>query len=86
MSMEERLIEFVAGLRAAGVRISVAESMDSFRAVEEIGLQDRGSFRAALRTTLVKEPSDVPAFDKLFPQYWGTDRATDDSGPAKPHA
>jgi uncharacterized protein with von Willebrand factor type A (vWA) domain len=69
--MEERLLEFIAGLRAAGVRISVAESGDSFRAVEEIGVQDRDLFRAALCTTLVKEPTDIEAFNRLFPLYFG---------------
>ncbi len=73
MSMEERLIEFVAGLRAAGVRISVAESADSFRAVEAVGVTDRDTFRAALRATLIKEPADVPVFDRLFPLYFGLD-------------
>jgi uncharacterized protein with von Willebrand factor type A (vWA) domain len=73
MAMEERLIEFVTGLRAAGVRISVAESADSFRAVQEIGAQSREDFRAALRTTLVKEPADVPTFDRLFSLYFGID-------------
>ncbi|HEX9118086.1 MAG TPA: VWA domain-containing protein [Anaerolineae bacterium] len=73
MGMEERLIEFVTGLRAAGVRISVAESADSFRAVEEIGAGSRNDFRSALRTTLVKEPTDVPTFERLFPMYFGVE-------------
>ncbi len=73
MAIDERLIEFVAGLRAAGVRISVAESADGFRAVQEVGALARDDFRAALRTTLVKEPTDVPTFDRLFPLYFGVE-------------
>ncbi|HEY66119.1 MAG TPA: VWA domain-containing protein [Caldilineae bacterium] len=73
MGIEERLIEFIAGLRAEGVRISVAESADSFKAVEEIGVVDRDAFRAALRTTLIKEPADIPVFERLFPLYFGLD-------------
>ena len=69
--MEERLIEFIAGLRAAGVRISVAESADGFRAIEEVGVQERDIFCSALRTTLIKDPADVEAFDRLFPLYFG---------------
>jgi uncharacterized protein with von Willebrand factor type A (vWA) domain len=71
--MEDRLIEFIAGLRAAGVRISVAESADGFRAIEEVGVMDRDTFRSALRTTLIKEPADVSVFDRLFPLYFGVD-------------
>jgi uncharacterized protein len=73
MAIEERLIEFVAGMRAAGVRISVAESADGFRAIQEIGAESRDDFRSALRTTLVKEPADVPTFDRLFPLYFSVD-------------
>jgi uncharacterized protein len=71
--MEQRIIDFIAGLRSAGVRISIAESADAFRAVETLGVQDRERFRVALRTTLVKESQDVPTFDQLFPLYFGND-------------
>jgi uncharacterized protein len=69
--MEERIVEFIAGLRAAGVRISVAESADSFRAISAVGVLEREIFRSALRTTLIKDPADVEAFDRLFPLYFG---------------
>ena len=71
--MEQRIIDFIAGLRSAGVRISIAESADAFRAVETLGVQDRERFRVALRATLVKEAQDVPTFDELFPMYFGSD-------------
>ena len=69
--MEERIVDFIAGLRAAGVRVSVAESGDAFRAVEQVGVMDRDTFRLALRTTLIKEAQDVPTFERLFPLYFG---------------
>lgn len=72
-SIEQRLVEFVAGLRAAGVRVSVAETADGFRAIEEAGATDPNVFRWALRSTLIKEPADVPIFDRLFPLYFGPD-------------
>ena len=71
--MEQRIIDFIAGLRAAGVRISIAESADAFRAVDLLGAQDRDTFRVSLRTTLVKEPADVPTFEQLFPLYFDSD-------------
>lgn len=70
--MDQRVIEFVAALRAAGVRVSLAESADAFRAIEQIGIMDRDLFRAALRTTLVKDLTDTPEFEKLFPIYFGS--------------
>jgi len=71
--MEQRIIDFIAGLRAAGVRISIAESADAFRAVEALGAQDRERFRVALRATLVKEEQDLPTFEQLFPLFFSSD-------------
>jgi uncharacterized protein with von Willebrand factor type A (vWA) domain len=50
--MDERLVEFSALLRQNGVRVSVAESMDAFRALGVTGLMERAEVRAALRTTM----------------------------------
>jgi hypothetical protein len=70
--MDQRIIEFVAALRAAGVRISIAESEDAFRAARRIGIRDPHIFRDALRTTLVKEAHHRAIFDRLFPLYFGS--------------
>jgi hypothetical protein len=70
--MEQRIIDFIAGLRAAGVRISIAESEDAFNATRCMGILDRGDFQDSLRTTLVKEAMDRPIFDQLFPLYFGS--------------
>jgi len=71
--MDQRIIDFIAGLRAAGVRISVAESEDAFKATRCMGIAKRGDFQDSLRTTLVKEATDRPIFDQLFPLYFGSD-------------
>lgn len=71
--MEKRLLEFIAGMRLAGVRISVAESEDAFRAVQCIDISDPVDFVDALRLTLIKRAADEPVFDELFPVYFGTD-------------
>lgn len=70
--MDQRIVEFIAALRAAGVRVSLAESADAFRATEVMGVQEREPFKAALRTTLIKEEPDQEVFDKLFPYYFGS--------------
>src|SRR5919109_3014931 len=71
--MDDRIVEFIAALRGAGVRISVAESADALRAIEATGIVDRNFFRLAMQATLVKEAQDVPTFERLFPLYFGTD-------------
>ncbi len=64
--MEERLVKFISALRAGGVRASLAESADAFRAVEDLGVQQRDAFRLSLRTTLVKDAESLPVFDEPF--------------------
>lgn len=72
--MEERIARFIAALRAMGVRVSLAESQDAWRAIQHIGITNREAFRLSLRTTLVKDARSFAAFDKLFPLYFGTER------------
>jgi len=72
--LDDRIVDFIAALRALGVRVSLAESQDAMRAVEHLGVMDRGVFRTALKTTLVKESSDGPIFERLFPLFFGAER------------
>ncbi len=72
MIMDKRIVEFIRTLRAAGVRISVAESIDALDAADQIGLFDRADFRDALKSTLVKEHTDRPKFDHFFPLFFDT--------------
>lgn len=68
--MEERLVRFIAALRAGGVRVSLAESADAFRAVDDLGIQAREAFRLSLRATLVKDATSLPVFEELFPLFF----------------
>lgn len=70
--MDNRIVEFIRGLRAGGVRISLAESIDAMHAVETLGVGDKARFRESLRATLVKEAEDFPVFNELFPLYFGS--------------
>ncbi|HEY1013584.1 MAG TPA: VWA domain-containing protein [Herpetosiphonaceae bacterium] len=70
--MEDRVVAFVKALRAAGVRVSLAESIDGFRAMEELGITDRALFHDALLATLIKDAASVPTFEELFPLFFGT--------------
>ena len=68
--MDDKIIEFANLLRHNGLRVSVAENMDSFHALELIGLEDRTLFKDALRATLVKRAVDAATYDELFDLYF----------------
>jgi hypothetical protein len=70
--MNQRIVEFIRTLRAAGVRISVAESNDAMYATDAVGVYERDSFRYALRTTLIKESDDLDSFEHFFPLFFDT--------------
>jgi uncharacterized protein len=69
--MEERIIKFIAALRGAGVRISLAESTDAFYAIDNLGIKNRELFRLSLQSTLVKDMSSLPIFEEMFPIFFG---------------
>jgi len=68
--LDDRVVDFVRGLRAAGLRVSLAESMDALKAVGVLGVSNKELFRESLRATLIKESGDHPIFDELFPLYF----------------
>ncbi len=68
--MEKKIVEFTNLLRKAGVRVSVAESLDAFTAIDEMPLEDRELFKDALRTTMVKRGDDIETYDRLFDLFW----------------
>ncbi|MSQ47747.1 MAG: VWA domain-containing protein [Deltaproteobacteria bacterium] len=62
-------LQFINALRAAGLRISLSESMDALRAVAAIGVE-REMFRESLATCLVKEEDDRGVFDETFAHFF----------------
>ncbi len=70
--MDNRVVEFIRGLRAAGVRVSLAESMDAMHAVGALGVTNKDIFRNSLQATLIKDSDDFQVFDELFPLYFGS--------------
>jgi uncharacterized protein with von Willebrand factor type A (vWA) domain len=65
-----KLFEFIEVLRDANVAISVDEIIALFSAVTEIDLNDKAVFKQALKTSLVKDYTDIPIFDKCFEEYF----------------
>ncbi|MFQ5667889.1 MAG: VWA domain-containing protein [Candidatus Binatia bacterium] len=69
--MDDRIIEFTALLRRNGLRVSMAENMDSFQALQLVGLADRTTVKDVLRATVVKRAVDAGTYDALFDIYFG---------------
>jgi uncharacterized protein len=61
---------FVMELRAAGIPVSLTESIDAMAAVKEIPLEDRSAFKAALGCTMVKNQAHYRAFETVFEVYF----------------
>lgn len=70
--MQKRMVEFIRALRAAGVRISLAESQDAVYGTDIIGVYDPDHFRATLKTTLVKEARDQHLFEYFYPLFFAS--------------
>ena len=68
--MEKKILEFANILRKSGIRVSTAETIDSFVALEELSLEDREIFKDALRTTMVKRGEEIATYDHLFDLFW----------------
>jgi uncharacterized protein len=67
--LREQLIRFVTQLRAAGIRVSVAESIDAMNAVAAVGLE-RIRMREALAAALIKDEADRVGFDEVFGRFF----------------
>ncbi|MGW0759641.1 vWA domain-containing protein [Streptomyces sp. NPDC002814] len=65
-----RLTDFVAALRAHGIRIGTGETVDAGRAVAALGLADRERLREGLAATLLHGPGQRPVFDPVFDLYF----------------
>lgn len=66
-----------ARLRAGGLAVSTSEVLDAVAALAAVGATRRGHVRAALRTTLVKDPAHGEAFARAFDQIFPAPRQPD---------
>jgi hypothetical protein len=64
------LTGFVGELRAAGLPVSLIESIDAAEAVHHIPLEDRQALKYALAATLVKSSAHWKAFETAFEVYF----------------
>ena len=68
--MQRKILEFANILRKSGIRVSTAEAIDTFSALDHLSIEDREIFRDAMRSTMVKRGEEVPTFDQLFDLFW----------------
>jgi uncharacterized protein len=72
--LRDQLVNFIAALREAGVRISVAESIDAMNAVAVVGLE-RERMHEALAAALIKDEADRAIFDESFNRFFASPRS-----------
>src|SRR5271169_2274442 len=73
-ALRDQLVSFIAALRAAGIRISVAESIDAMNAVAAVRLE-RARMHEALAAALIKDEADRAGFDESFNRFFAAPRA-----------
>ena len=81
-NLRDELLRFVSQLRGAGVRISIAETLDAMNAISAAGLE-RAPMREALAATVIKDEDDRHIFDDLFARFFAGGREPSDDGLAQ---
>jgi uncharacterized protein len=82
-TLRDELLRFVIQLRGAGVRVSIAETLDAMNAIAAAGLE-RAPMREALAATLIKDEDDRHVFDALFAVFFASARNPTDDGRRNP--
>ncbi|MCC5947968.1 MAG: VWA domain-containing protein [Nitriliruptoraceae bacterium] len=77
----QRVLDFTAALRRAGVGATQSESIDAVRTLPHLDLMDRGQLREALAAVTVTSQTHRRAFDELFELYFPARLAPADDTP-----
>ena len=73
MPVKAPIVGFLQSARRAGLRISVAESLDAFAALDTVGYDDRALLKESLGLVLAKTAGDKRLFDACFERYFSRD-------------
>lgn len=68
--IEARLYGFLDVLKDAGVYISTDELITLFTSLQYLELDDQREFRQGLKSSLIKNYTDIPIFDRVFDSYF----------------
>ena len=71
--MDQTLTQFIQALRNADVRISPAETLDAFEAVDLVGYRDREHLKRTLALVLPKTEDEKISYDQTFEQFFKID-------------
>ncbi|WP_440989717.1 VWA domain-containing protein [Haloarchaeobius baliensis] len=68
--VRDELVRFARALRRAGASVPANAATTAARSLVVVGFADEDRARAAIRATLVTDPRDADAFDRMFPEFW----------------
>ncbi|MFK7912721.1 MAG: VWA domain-containing protein [Pseudomonadales bacterium] len=68
--MDRTLSNFIAALRNAEIRVSTAETLDAFQALDLVGYEDRDLFKRTLSLVLPKTPEEKATFENCFEEFF----------------
>jgi uncharacterized protein with von Willebrand factor type A (vWA) domain len=68
--ISKKFYDFIDILIDAGIEIPTAEVLDMFSAMKHIDFTDKRIFKQTLATTLVKDYTDLPIFERCFRSYF----------------
>ena len=68
--LDRHLVEFGRLLRDLGVRVSASEILDAMQGLALIGMENRHRVKAILQATLIKDPTQIAAFEEAFRVYF----------------
>ena len=69
-ALADNIVYFARTLRRAGLPIGSGQIIEALRAVEAVGLEQRGDVRSALFATLVSHPGQRLIFAQAFDTFW----------------
>ncbi len=75
--VKKKFFDFTAILKDAGVELSTVEVMDMFEALQYVEFNDKNAFKQALSSTLIKDYTDLPVFERCFERFF--EKKTGDS-------
>jgi uncharacterized protein len=64
------LMAFARALKQLGVKVSLSQVLDASRSADLVDIAQKSDFRAVLRSNLILQKEDFPAFDMLFDCFW----------------
>src|SRR5210317_1506383 len=69
-NINEKFYRFIDILRDANINISTDEVLSLFNALPYSSINDRGIFKQTLQSTLIKDYTDIPVFEKCFDEFF----------------